>query len=76
MLEYELQMDNKELQRQREFTVVASNIEKFYLKLGKVIRNTILLHPYEDIFKMTSLAITKIQRHLPKVGVTTLPSWF
>lgn len=25
---------------------------------------------------MTSLAITKIQRHLPKVGVTTLPSWF
>ena len=76
MVEYEQQMDNKEMQRQREFTVVASNIEKFYIKLGKVIRGTTTLHPYEETFKMTSLAITKIQRHLPKVGVTTLPSWF
>lgn len=69
-------MDNKELQRQRVFTVIASNIEKFYIKLGRVIRTTVLLHPYEEIFKMTSLAITKIQRHLPRVSATSLPSWF
>jgi len=47
MLDYEHEMDTKELHRQREFTVVASNIEKFYIKLGKVIHSTVFLHPYE-----------------------------
>jgi hypothetical protein len=69
-------MNDDELKRQREFTVIASNIEKFYIKLGRVIRTTSFLHPYEEIFKLTSLSITKIQRHLPKVDAKTLPAWF
>lgn len=40
-------MDTRELQRERQFTVIASNIERFYIKLGKVIRNAAFLHPYE-----------------------------
>ena len=59
-----------------QFKEISFSLEKFYSKLGQIIRMAENLQPYEESYKLASLAMIKVQRSLPKEEVKVLPSWF
>ena len=75
-VEYERELKQQEEDRQILFKSISESIEKFYVKVGQTIRMCENLLPYEETYKLGSLAITKVQRSLPREEVKILPSWF
>ena len=44
--------------------------------LGNFIKAIPNIQSYEETYKVCSMAIVKIQGHLPKKGISELPQWF
>lgn len=52
-------------------------MEVFYIDLGHIIKSTVNVQIYEEIYKLSSMSMVKILNHLPlDYDAKDLPVWF
>jgi hypothetical protein len=52
-------------------------MEIFFVVLGQLIKRTANIQIFEDIYRLSSISIVKLQNHLPLTfTLSSLPKWF
>lgn len=65
-------------EKQKEVYIeILAKLELFFDVLGNIIKKTPNIQAFEEIYKLSSMAMVKIQYHLPRDYVLKeLPRWF
>ena len=57
--------DPEQLAREKRYFSILENIESFFIELGQIIKSKSDLQVFEEVYKLTAMAMIKIQNHLP-----------
>lgn len=76
-IKYQQEIQQQEEQQRELYLEILQNIESFFMSIGNIIKNSTIIQAYEDIYRLSSLAMVKVQYQLPRsTKIDEIPRWF